>query len=133
LVATALALLASWLIADQVSPDVHSSGYLQCAVVLDSAAVLAGLAGIALLFSRRKIGVLGLIAAWALRIAADCMTAAMQVQLNPTGDDWSGFGDVIGGMLFGIVGCTIAALTAAIVFRPARRNRAPGPAVFEQV
>jgi len=123
LVATALVLLATWLIADQVSADVHSSGYLQCAVVLDSAAVLAGLAGIALLFSRRKIGGLGLIAAGALRLGADCMTAAVQAQANPAGDeDWSGLGDVIGAMMFGIIGCTFAALSAAIVFRRAQNK-----------
>jgi len=116
--ATAVLLLASWLIADHESLEVQDSGYLQCAVVLTAAAVLAGLAGAAILLSGQWIGVCGLIAAGALRIGADCMTAVVAAQADPAGDnEWSGLGDALSAMMYGAIGGLLAGIAALVVLR----------------
>jgi hypothetical protein len=84
-------------------------------VVLTAAAVLAGLAGAVILLSRQWVGVCGLIAAGALRIGADCMTAVVAAQADPAGDDWASLGDALSAMMYGAVGCLLAGVAALVV------------------
>lgn len=83
---------------------------------LVAAGVIAGLAGVTIMFRHRIFGLFAIVASGLTLFSANCLLAALHAQANSVNDEgWTGFGDVLLAMLLATAGFFVAALTAVVV------------------